>query len=814
MWIPTSLYLSSEPIRHRSSKANGLSRKIQDSFRAIWTLLCVALKELLSFLRRACTHVLHVQNKPHPSLPTGLFPLKAQTPAQTFKFLDFLREKSVSAVLGVKSGKMGEVRIPAQMFLWSLAIVYLFAFASIYIQIPGLCGDDGVVPVRLLVPRTPSPLLEQLQAAPSLFWLGPTLGLGPQQCLEIICLLGVLLSLGAVLLGALRDSLVYLCLWALYLSLYTVGGDFLHSEWDSLLLEAGFLAFLVAPFGLLRKFSSHGHHDSVTFWLTRWLFFRLVFCTGVSKLASGDPSWWDLTALGRHYETQASPTPLAWYAHQLPDWLSKLGAVCIIEAEIVVPLLMFFAPIRSLRISAFYIQVFLQLCFILLGGFSLLHLLTIALSFSLLDDEQFSCPKKKAKTKTWSQFLSSGLLFLVKLAVYIFIVVVAIKLFKLEINWEKKLVSSKIDFRRKDFDGFVMHVQALTIWVGVLSLTWEAVATMLKCVCARGILNKLLALVQWAIFTAATVGVFALSLVPYTAVVGPPGKIFPEVRKAYSAVENYQLVAAYGIQHRMVPPAGRPELIIEGSADKKSWTELSFSYKPESLSEVPPVVGPYQPRLDWLLWEAARGEHDQNPWFTGLMHRLLQGKRDVVSLLQVDEAQYPFSQTPPAFIRAKVYHYHFTQTTEDGTHPQAWWKRQYVREFFPVVQLGDSTLEGLLSEAGLKEKFPVQPSSDTPVSQALSVLRGQVRGISGPLVLLTLFATVASILLLKALFSRTHTPKGPRSKPAASEHKSKKPKEAAEASEKSRASHNRGGKKDNSEERKLDSSDRSPRKRK
>ncbi|KAG9280225.1 lipase maturation factor 2 [Astyanax mexicanus] len=750
---------------------------------------------------------------PAPLFPLAFSPLAAQTPAHALSS-SALREKSVARFLGIKSGNMGEARTPARMFLWSMAAVYLFAFASIYIQIPGLYGDEGVVPVRLSMPRVQSPLLEQLQAAPSLLWLGPTLGLGPQQCLEIICLLGVLLSLGAVLIGALRDSVVYLCLWALYLSLYTVGGDFLHSEWDSLLLEAGFLAVLVAPLGLLRRSSSAAHHDSVTFWLTRWLLFRLVFSTGVSKLASGDPSWWDLTALSRHFETQASPTPLAWYAHQLPDWLSRLGAVCIMAEEIAVPLLMFFAPIRGLRISAFYIQVSHQLCLMLLGGSSLLHLLTIALSFSLLDDEQFNIHKKKTKTKTWGQFLGSFLILLVKLAVYALIVVGAIILFKLEINWEKKTVTSKTDFSHKAFDNFLSQIQTPTIWVGVLSLTWEVVAAMLKCVCARGILNKLLALIQWAIFTAAAVGVFTLSLVPYTAMAGLSGKILPGVRKAFSTVENYQLVGAYGIQHRMVPPAGRPEIIIEGSTDKKSWTELSFMYKPDSLTKIPPVVGPHQPRLDWLLWEAARGEHDQNPWFTGLVNSLLEGKADVVNLLQVDEAQYPFSQTPPTFIRARVYHYHFTQTAEDGTHPQAWWKRQYVREFFPVVQLGDQTLEGLLKEAGLKEKFPVQPISDSPVTQALSVLRGQVRGICGPLVLLTLFATVATILLLKSLFSRTHTSKGPKPRPSSSEHKSKKPKEAPEASEKNRPAPSRGGKKDHSEERKLDSSDRSPRKRK
>lgn len=62
-------------------------------------------------------------------------------------------------------------------------------------------------------------------------------------------------------------------------------------------------------------------------------------------------------ALSRHYDTQASPTPLAWYAYQLPDWLSRLGAVCILAVEIGVPLLMFFIPVRGLRINAFCILV-------------------------------------------------------------------------------------------------------------------------------------------------------------------------------------------------------------------------------------------------------------------------------------------------------------------------------------------------------------------------------------------------------------------------------------------------------------------------
>ena len=39
-------------------------------------------------------------------------------------------------------------------------------------------------------------------------------------------------------------------LWLLYLSLVTVGRDFLGFQWDNLLLEAGFLAIFFAPLQL------------------------------------------------------------------------------------------------------------------------------------------------------------------------------------------------------------------------------------------------------------------------------------------------------------------------------------------------------------------------------------------------------------------------------------------------------------------------------------------------------------------------------------------------------------------------------------
>ncbi|XP_016390791.1 lipase maturation factor 2-like [Sinocyclocheilus rhinocerous] len=687
-----------------------------------------------------------------------------------------------------------------------------FLFMSLW---TGLYGDEGILPVRLQMPKVQRPLLEQ----ESLLGLGPSLGLAPQQVLELTCLVGVALALCAVLLEPLRDSLIYFCLRVLYLSLYNVGGDFLHSEWDVLLLEAGLLAVLVAPLGLLRRHSSYRHHDPVSFWLTRWLFFRLTFCTGVSKLASGDPAWYDLSALSHHLENQMNPTPLAWYVHQLPDWLLRFGAVVVLQSEIIVPLVTFFAPIRRLRLFGFYVQLFLQLCYILTGNCSLLNLLSITLCFSLLDDDHFNSntgPKKKKgqekKPGSCGQTLVSYLMLLVELAVYLFILYCFISLFKLQINWEEKTLSSKTNFTQTGFHAFLEVFQELTLWIGVLSFTWEAVSAMLTCVCTRGIVSKLWSLIQWALITAAAAAVFALSVVPYTSMAGMSvSKVLPAVRDAYSAVERYQLVGAYGIQHRMTSAEGRPEIILEGSYDGLTWTEMNPMYKPGNVNAVPPIVGPHQPRLEWLMWQTAQGGDDTSPWFTGLLQRLLQGKPEVIGLLQVDEAQYPFSQKAPVFIKAKLYNYHFTDPTKDKTHLQAWWRRQYKREFFPIVNLDDPTLKKLLEEAGLKGKFPAQTGSDTPVSQALSLIRDHVKGLSGSLLLSTLLATLAGIFLLKAVFSWVLG--GPKPRPASADHKTRKPKEPSETAEKSQAAapSNRGGKKDSNEKK---DSDRSPRKRK
>ncbi|XP_014746244.1 PREDICTED: lipase maturation factor 2 [Sturnus vulgaris] len=527
---------------------------------------------------------------------------------------------------------------------------------------------------------------------------------------------------------------------------------------DSLLLEAGFLAVLVAPLRLLRGGSPAWRpHDAVTFWAVRWLLFRLMFASGVVKLTSRCPTWWGLTALTYHYETQCIPTPGAWLAHQLPVWFQKLSVVATYVIEVAVPLL-FFAPLRRLRLFAFYCQVLLQVLIILTGNYNFFNVLTIVLALSLLDEEHvgrwLGRPRRRHGS-AWPPSLGSVLATLLELSTYGLLLYWTVRYFSLELNWDKKLLDSKVAFTYHEFTTWLRTVTLPLVGVAFLSLSWEILVAMYRCVCVRGCFWKLWATLQWAIMATATVGLFAVSLVPFTYIEHESnGKLWPGIHRMFGAVERFQVVNSYGLFRRMTGVGGRPEVILEGSWDGHSWTEIEFMYKPGNVSAAPAVVAPHQPRLDWQLWFAALGPHQGSPWFSALVLRLLQGQPDVIRLVQADESRYPFHARPPTFVRAQLYKYWFTSASEASPGPAPWWRRQHVQEFFPAVSLGDPKLETLLSQHGLKDKPPPRRRADSLLPRFLGSVRRLCRPFSGPTLLWSLYLVAATAGLLRALARR------------------------------------------------------------
>lgn len=145
-----------------------------------------------------------------------------------------------------------------------------------------------------------------------------------------------------------------------------------------------------------------------------------------------------------------------------------------------------------------------------------------------------------------------------------------------------------------------------------------------------------------------------------------------EAAAPFRSVNNYGLFA--------VMTTSRPEIEIEGSADGRTWKPYEFKWKPGRLEERPRFVAPHQPRLDWQMWFAALSDCRGNPWFAGLLVRLLQGSPAVLALFEED----PFPGAPPRYIRTLVYDYKFTSIREKSETGR-WWTRELKGAYCPVA---------------------------------------------------------------------------------------------------------------------------------
>ncbi len=252
------------------------------------------------------------------------------------------------------------------VFLRLIALIYLAAFASLLVQVKGLIGVDGILPLGEYLDQARQGFGSQgWWRIPTLFWFDSS-----DLALKWACWAGMASSL-LVLFNRLAWLGLLLC-YALYLSLVHAGQIFMSFQWDVFLLECGFLALFLTG------------GSPIVIWLYRFLLFRFMLMGGVVKLASGDPSWSQLTALHYHFETQPLPSPLAWYAHLLPEPVLQAGTLVVFFIELVVPFFVFLN--RSFRLFAAASFFLLQGTIMLTGNYNFFNILTIALCVFLFDD--------------------------------------------------------------------------------------------------------------------------------------------------------------------------------------------------------------------------------------------------------------------------------------------------------------------------------------------------------------------------------------------------------------------------------------------
>lgn len=472
-------------------------------------------------------------------------------------------------------------RNSGDLFLRALALIYLIAFLSFWVQAHGLIGAQGILPIEesvRLAAEKDHPL-----RFPTLFWFDQS-----DAFIHVLCGAGTLLAVVAALVPA--CGLFFLLLWIGYLSIVTAGGPFLSFQWDALLLEAGLLAVFLAPWKLPAGGGAFTPSRLVA-WLYRWLLFRFMFASGVVKLTSGDATWRDLSALTHHYQTQPLPNPLAWYAHHLPDGIHVVSVVIMFAIELAAPLFIF-GP-RRVRLAACALLVGLQFGIALTGNYTFFNLLAAALCLWLIDDA----------------------------------------------SWPRRL--SVTSGREIEYTGSIQRLAAVPIAAVVVILS-------LVYLCSFSLRLK----VPW----------------PHPVVA------------LNRAVAPYNVVNTYGLFQVMT--TRRPEIVLEGSRDGKTWLPYEFRYKPGAQERWPPVVAPHQPRLDWQMWFAALGHYRQSPWIVHLCRRLLEGSPPVTSLF----ARNPFPGSPPRYLRGQLYDYRFT-TPDERRRTGDWWKRTFLKTYLPKIQL-------------------------------------------------------------------------------------------------------------------------------
>ncbi|HEX5013651.1 MAG TPA: lipase maturation factor family protein [Candidatus Limnocylindrales bacterium] len=241
-----------------------------------------------------------------------------------------------------------------------LPVIYAIAFLVAANQFAPLSGERGLEPATRVIART------RFLQAPSLFHWGYS-----DRRLAIVAWTGIAVALLLVVGLPQRAPLpvtmaAWITLWVLYQSIVNVGGTFYSFGWESLLLEAGFLAIFL------------GNAETAPQWLVilafRWLAFRVEFGAGLIKLR-GDPCWRNLTCMDFHHETQPMPNPLSWFFHHLPRPLHRVEVLGNFFAQLILPFGLFLPqPVASVAAG---LMILTQLYLVVSGNYAWLNWLTI-----------------------------------------------------------------------------------------------------------------------------------------------------------------------------------------------------------------------------------------------------------------------------------------------------------------------------------------------------------------------------------------------------------------------------------------------------
>jgi lipase maturation factor len=292
---------------------------------------------------------------------------------------------------------------PRWIFLRALGIFYFSAFYSFLFQIEGLIGPNGILPAGDYL-QAVSAAIHSLRFwyAPTLLWFGSS-----DRALMLVCWVGLISSL--LLVANIWPRATLAVSFVCFLSFIAAAQDFASYQSDGMILEAGFIGLFFAPPGFWPRLGRANPASRLSLFLLRWEWFCIYFGSGSGKMAGGDPSWRNLTAMDDYYQNGPLPTWIGWYAQHLPHWFHASTAFLTLAIELVL-VWMLFLP-RRFRIACFCIVTPFEIAIILTANYTFLNYLVLALGFLLLDDRvvEWVLPSRVRALVERKPALASGL---------------------------------------------------------------------------------------------------------------------------------------------------------------------------------------------------------------------------------------------------------------------------------------------------------------------------------------------------------------------------------------------------------------------
>ena len=269
--------------------------------------------------------------------------------------------------------------MPDPALVWGLfprllALVYVVAFVSLRLEILAWAGSRGISPVaeKLARARADYGRWRAVMRHPSLLWVTHS-----DAALRALPLIGMTAALLAIV--GIASPAMLAAAWVVYLSLDVAMG--LTYPWESLLLEAGFLAIFLPAIAPLPALTAAALPAPLLLLAFHWLLFRVLFGFGKTKFTR--EALHDPTYLQGFLISQPIPSPLGWLAMRLPRPVLTAAHGALFVVEVLLPFLVFVPGRPRLAAAAGFTGLMVSIQ--AFGNFGFFNVLVIVLCVPLLD---------------------------------------------------------------------------------------------------------------------------------------------------------------------------------------------------------------------------------------------------------------------------------------------------------------------------------------------------------------------------------------------------------------------------------------------